>query len=179
RVRKIDRPTIEALEHTAPGACEGDSKALYNKLRSGEIFAAFSERERQVTWRRVLAASVDCLIPSLSTLFEDVKYIEGPLEALKRLVPPYRKDTISSELLGAYKDINQESDQAELNMRQAWMCAMRNSTDIPPPRRKKENVRRANPAFKESARALYEFASVLFRLGFNTDEIRDATQPSP
>src|SRR5690349_3603247 len=58
------------------------------------------------------------------------------------------------------------------------MCAMRTFTDIPPIRKKKENFRRANPAYKESPKAAYNLAALLFRLGFQTNQIHDAIHQS-
>ncbi len=109
-MQKIDRPTVRAVENTAPGACKKDREYLYKKVQSGEIFGAFGEQERQHLWENVLSASANCLIPSFHTFFEDLNYIEGPLESLKRLVPLSRRDAILSALQRAYKGRNQESD---------------------------------------------------------------------
>ncbi len=53
---------------------------------------------------------------------------------------------------------------------------MRNATDIPPVRKKKESVRRAHPAYKESAKAVHELASILHLLGFESEQILQTVQ---
>ncbi|KAK3305097.1 uncharacterized protein B0T15DRAFT_554948 [Chaetomium strumarium] len=120
-MQKIDRSTVKALQHTAPGCCKKDREDLWKKLQSGEIFSAFAEQERQIIWDRVLSASTTRLIPSLFTFFEDLNYLEGPLQSLKRLVPLSRKETISAALLRAYKDINQEPDQVKIQESESIM----------------------------------------------------------
>ncbi|KAB5549386.1 hypothetical protein GE09DRAFT_966245, partial [Coniochaeta sp. 2T2.1] len=197
-MRRIDPGTVRAVQHTAPGACSRDREDLYRKVQSGQIFGAFGEQERQSLWAGLVSASLTRLIPSLFTFFEDVNYLEGPLESLKRLVPPCRKETISSALLRAYKDVNQEPDQCiiqesdttfafvpgteadrvEIGVRQAWICSMRKSTEIPPQPKKKESIRRANPEYKESARAVHELASFLHLIGFESAEILHTIEQS-
>jgi hypothetical protein len=85
-MKKLDRHTVQAVELTAPGACRQDADHLYSELREGRIFGAFTEQEREAVWRQLLAVSTDRLIPSLSTFFEDVKYLRGPAASVKQLV---------------------------------------------------------------------------------------------
>jgi hypothetical protein len=75
-MQKVDRATVKALELTAPGACRADFQALYGKVRSGQILGAFSERDREDIWTRVLSATVDRLVPSLFSFFEDLNYLK-------------------------------------------------------------------------------------------------------
>jgi hypothetical protein len=82
---QVDRAMEKVLELTAPGACKADFQALYGKLRSGQIFGAFNEQDREDIWSRVLSASVDRLIPSLFSFFEDINYLKNVAEGVKRL----------------------------------------------------------------------------------------------
>src|SRR5438045_8324504 len=93
-MKKVDRATVKALELTAPGACRADAEVLYGKLRTGQIFGAFDEQEREAIWIEVLRVSTDYLIPSLYSFFEDLNYLKGIADCVKRLITP--KQTVSS-----------------------------------------------------------------------------------
>lgn len=43
----------------------------YGKLKSGKIFGASSEQDRETTWAEVCRRAKDRLVPSFSTFFED------------------------------------------------------------------------------------------------------------
>lgn len=106
-MRRIGRGMVKAMENTAPGACKKDRDDLYGKLQNGQILGAFNEQERIVIWNWIVSAIKDSLIPSFSTFFEDVNYLEGSGECLKRLVQRLRSVIIMSALLDAFTDVNQ------------------------------------------------------------------------
>ncbi|KAH7111361.1 hypothetical protein B0J11DRAFT_543704 [Dendryphion nanum] len=157
-MRKVDRATVKALELTAPGACRTDFLALHGKVRCGQILGAFSERDREAIWSRVLSTTVDRLVPSLFSFFEDLNYLRIIADSVKQLFPPLPRGTFSSAIEDAFSDTNhragqcviQESessdvfrlgslaDRVDLGARQIWMFAMRNYPQMPAvPKRKK------------------------------------------
>lgn len=73
--RKVDQATVESVELQAPWALTLDAKTLRGQVLGGEIFDCFHEQDRVQIWSRLQA--VDGLIPSLFTLFENVKYLKS------------------------------------------------------------------------------------------------------
>jgi hypothetical protein len=75
-MQKIDEASVKALELTAPGTCRADARVLYGKVKSGQIFGAFSEHDREAIWAEVRSCTTDRLIPS--SAFRGPKLAEGP-----------------------------------------------------------------------------------------------------
>jgi Protein of unknown function (DUF3723) len=197
-MRKVDRPTVKALELTAPGACRADFEALYGKLRKGQIFGAFDEQGREDIWGRVLSASTDRLIPSLFGFFEDLNYLKNVADCMKRLFPLPPRGTVSSALEDAFKDANhragqcvmQESestcvfrpgslaDRVDLGRRQMWIYAMRNYPQVPAEPKKKNLL--AKPTNEKADEIiLCEGAILASRLGYESEKIHSIAQRSP
>jgi hypothetical protein len=196
-MQKMDRSTVKALELTAPGACRADFQALYGKVRSGQILGAFSERDREDIWDRVLSATVDCLVPSLFSFFEDLNYLKNVADGVKRLFPLSSDDTVSSAMEEAYSDANHRADQCviqesesscvlrpgnladrvDLGRRQTWMFAMRDYPHMPAaPKRKKLSTKPI--AGKADEIVLCDFAILAHRLGYKSDPISSLTERS-
>ena len=193
-MRKVDRATVKALELTAPGACKADRDALYGQLKSGTIFGAFHEGDREEIWSNVLSVSTNRLIPSLFSFFQDVHYLEEPANCVKMLVKLSSRDTVSSALEDAFKDVNQtpgqcviqESelrfvsksgsrlDRLDSGCRQVWMSAFRNYLKMPTLPKGKNLL--AKPRSKPSSAATYDFAALAYRLGFESKQIQDLLQ---
>jgi hypothetical protein len=196
-MQKVDRTTVKALELTAPGACKADFQDLYGKVRKGKIFGAFDEEERECIWSRVLSASVDRLIPFLFSFFEDLNYLKNVADCMKRLIPLSPRGTVSSALEDAFSDANhragqcliQESEfscvfrpgslaeRVDLGRRQIWMCAMRGNPQMPAePKRK--NLSAKPIAGKADEIVLCEFATLAYRLGYESEPIHSLIQRS-
>ncbi|KAH7111262.1 hypothetical protein B0J11DRAFT_598641 [Dendryphion nanum] len=194
---KLDRATVKALELTAPGACRTDFKALIGKVRRGQILGAFSEGDREAIWSRVLSATVDRLVPSLFSFFEDLNYLRITANSVKQLFPPLRHGTVSSTIEDAFSDTNhragqcviQESessdvfrlgslaDRVDLGVRQIWMFAMRNYPQMPAvPKRKKFSTK--SVIGKGDETVLCEFATFAYRLGYESESIHSLIQRS-
>jgi hypothetical protein len=197
-MQKVDRATVKALELTAPGACRADFQALYGKVRSGQILGAFSERDREDIWSRVLSATVDRLVPSLFSFFEDLNYLKNVADGVKRLFPLSPRGTVSSAIEDAFSDANhragqcvvQESesscvfrpgslaDRVDLGRRQIWMFAMRDYPQMPA-EPKKKNLLTKPASEKADEIVLCEFAALASRLGYESERIRSLAQRSP
>jgi hypothetical protein len=190
-MKKLDIETVKAVELTAPGACEQDAIMLSRNLTKGCIFKAFDERERAHIKANILALSADRLIPSLHTFFEDINFMQGPAECVKRLV--------SRSLKNYFTDVNQDSqsckfqvsaskfetrsgtpaDRLDLGYRQTWIMAMREYRAIPSRGRKATGDRLAKAVTSTNEKTLCEFGALTYRLGFESDQIRDLVQRSP
>ena len=179
-MQKVDRATVRALELTAPGACRSDAQLLYGKLRSGQIFGAFSEQDRESIWSEVLAISKDRLIPSLFSLFEDINYLKRPSDCVKLLVQLSPRDSVSSALENIFSSrdttpgqcVIQDSeysftlrpgnlsDKLELGRRMTWIGAMRNHLGMPLGSNKKKKNQLAKPTATSDEAILFEFATL-------------------
>jgi hypothetical protein len=190
-MRKLDIETVKAMELTAPGACEQDAIMLSRNLTKGLIFKGFNDRERAHIRANILALSADRLIPSLHSFFEDINFIQGPAECVKRLV--------SRSLKNYFTDANQNSqscefqvsaskfetrpgtpaDRLDLGYRQTWIMAMREYRAIPSRGRKATGDRLAKAVTSANEKTLCKFGALAYRLGFESDQIRDLVQRSP
>lgn len=193
---KVNRADVKALELKAPGACTADRVSLYGQLRAGKILSAFTDQEREIIWTRILSASTDRLIPSLSSFFADVNYLQGPASCVKLLIELIPGETVSAGLERAFSDINQRtneciiqqsasafasipgtlSDRLEFGCRHIWINAMREYREMPT--RMEGDDLLAKPKSKLNAPILCEFASLAYRLGFESEKIRSLTRRS-
>jgi hypothetical protein len=190
-MKKLDVETVKAVELTAPGACEQDAVMLSRNLTKGLIFNGFNERERAHIRANILALSADRLIPSLHSFFEDINFIQGPAECVKRLVP--------RSLKNYFTNVNQDSrsckvqvsaskfdirpgtdvDRLDLGYRQTWIMAMREYRAIPSRGRKATGDRLAKATTNANEKTLCKFGALTYELGFESDQIRDLVQRSP
>ena len=196
-MRQIDKATVEALQGKAPGACRSDRDDLLAKLKSGQIFCNFSAEQREALWPKICAASCAQLIPSLFTFFEDRKFLACAAECMKKIVDPGPRDTIASRLEDMFTDAEQRSDRCviqtsdgsfgtiagdealrfDLGVRQLWLAAFRLYQDLPTDAHKKDRLAKARTRPDEGA--LYDFASLASRLGFESEKISNMLQASP
>ena len=163
-----------------------------DQILSGQIFSAFSATEREEIWGRVL--SVDGLVPSFHTLFQDIKFLNACADCFKRLIKLSRKDTVFTALHRIFSHANGGDQQTlievgesafitrsvdgadvfDLAYRQLWLFAMRNYHKLP--MREVEEAKKkdilAKPGVKRgNDKLLFGFASLAHRLGFESDEI--------
>jgi hypothetical protein len=170
-MKRLDRHTVKAVELTAPGACERDADRLHHEIRKGHIFGAFTVAERETIWEELRTVSVDRLVPSLFSFFEDVRYLRGPAARMRRLICGSGIDYAPRTLRQSFSGENQtdntcifqvsesqlearsgcREDQVELGIRQMWMSAMRGNV-------------------------LSRLAVLAHRLGFKTRPIQDSVQ---
>lgn len=195
-MRKLDRSSLEALQLTAPGACEKQARDLHARIRSGDILGAFTEAEREKIWSNIYDATIDYTVPSLHSFFEDRKYIEDAAHCIKRLIAVERHKTIRSALESAYPDVDDQgaeclvqvssssykmvaangADHFDLAYRQLWLYARRHFEDMPPER--EQIVAGYKPAGVDEM-VLFDFALFAHKLGFRTTEIKKLLQGNP
>jgi hypothetical protein len=160
------------------------------KVLGGQVFSAFSKREREQIWARL--EIFDGLIPSLFTFFRDITYLQLCVDCVKRLVyvprginstvPSYLRRRITYVRGGECRVVIQVAEdrfisrpgsleeRADLGIRQLYACAMRDYPDMPrepePGNRVKKSAVRANRA------VLRRLADLAARLGFVSEEIK-------
>ncbi|TGO07234.1 hypothetical protein BTUL_0306g00130 [Botrytis tulipae] len=194
RVNNFD---VKSLELKAPGYSTQDAQVLKGELLSGQIFSNFNQLEREAIWGEL--QSIDFLVPSLFTLFEDLKYLGACADSLKRLVRISRRDTVYSALQRKFRLANELSDQYaveisqstfvnrsipakdcfDIGYRQLWAFAMRNYKEIPPDTKKKKKDLLAKCGVEKADETmLSEFAALADRLGFASPEIQTLKQSS-
>ncbi|KAG9767157.1 hypothetical protein KCU88_g7485, partial [Aureobasidium melanogenum] len=187
---------VKELEGTAPGACRADARDLYRKLKAGKIFGAFNDQDREKIWAEVCRRTKDRLVPSFFTFFEDLNWLKGPADCVKRLIPISPDDTILYALEQyVFTGVNQQSghcliqkpdhtfvskpgteaDQMNLGVLQLFLIAMRNHLNMPAEPKKKNLLAKPRPK-KADPEVLHEFAAHAHRLGFESDEIRELTE---
>ena len=197
-MQKVDQATVKALESKAPRFSRLDAQALQGQLLSGRIFSAFSQQDREAIWNEL--CSIEGLIPSLFTFFEDVKYLQACVNCVMRLIKLSARDTVFTTLEDSFRDMNQISDQCviqeaysafaakpgmggdrfDLGYRQIWLYAMRHYRKMPvEPKKKKKDLLAKVGSGKADETVLCEFAALADRLGFESDEISALKQRSP
>lgn len=196
-MRLITREDVAALEGKAPGACSADSRLLLSRVVGGEIFKNFNRSRRDEMWSLVCKFSQQCLIPSLSTFFNDRKPLHDAVGSIKKLLDIGKSDFLIPSLQNSFTDANQEQDRCivqlsettfgsvagdadlrmDLAIRQLWLAAFRNYTALPAEVLKTSVV--ALPRTKSDISTLYDLASLASRLGFESDKIKAVLEALP
>ena len=194
-MRKLDYITVKALERKAPGTSVIDLAYLYGKIQKGAIFHNFSEQERNTIVDAL--RSVDGLVPSFDTFFEDFKCLRiwGQCAKILRKVPP--RGTVFTALEQSYDDSNQQVDECivqkaesvfttipgtvigrvDLGYRQLFLYIMRHHREMIPGSTKMELKGTKKPVEgihipeQVDQLAWCRFATLADRLGFASAEI--------
>ncbi|KAK1506518.1 uncharacterized protein CCOS01_16570 [Colletotrichum costaricense] len=180
-LKKIDPFTVQSVELRCPRFSAEDERVLRNAVLDGRIFGCFDESERIATWKTL--RSIESTIPSLSTFFNDVKYLELCAKWMKRLVAiPHDGLTVQTALTKAFKHSMKEGNlypiensnmdfsyrpveadaRFQLGLRQLWLFTMRNFRQLG-----------TNPGL------LPKLADLASKLGFDTSNIRSLKSVSP
>jgi hypothetical protein len=190
-MQMVDQATVKALELTAPKSSQRDAQELHGQLISGQIFGAFNLQDRELIWSQL--CTISGLIPSLFTLFEDLKYLQACAGSMTHLVEPTPRQTMRAALDNKFYGVSQVPDQCidqqarktsddwDLAYRQLWLYTMQHYRELPaPPKEKKKTKSRL--AKTRSAKAdevvLSEFAALTDRLGFQSEQISILKQRS-
>ena len=194
-MRKLDYITVKALERRAPGTSVTDLAYLYGEIQKGAIFHNFSEQERNTIVDAL--RSVDGLVPSFNTFFEDFKCLRiwGQCAKILKRVPP--RGTVFTALEQSYDDSNQQVDECivqkaesvfttipgtvigrvDLGYRQLFLYIMRHHREMIPGSTKMELKGTKKPVEgihipeQVDKLAWCRFATLANRLGFASAEI--------
>lgn len=183
-MRLVDRETVEALELRAPSASTLDYETIVSKLRSGKIFNAFEDEERNEIECRIMRCT-DHLIPSFHTFFKDVMYLKLLADCLQWLTALSSRDTlftsISDNLITGGQEVTIQVsekvyrtqpgsiyDQKDFGWRQLFAFAIRYHPKIPRPQLKSGL---AKPEFKKDMDVLRLYANLAKLLGYKSSKI--------
>lgn len=171
----LDNVTVKAVELMAPRHSKRDAQMLHGQLASGQIFAAFSPQDRDTIWSKLSTANG--LIPSLFTLFEDLKYLQACASSMRHLVEPSPGQTLPMALDEMFFGSTENWDLAH---RRLWLYAMAHYSKLPS--LPKKDTRKSRLAKAEKAKpdevVLSDFAALADQLGFQSDQISALKQRS-
>ncbi|KAH7379083.1 hypothetical protein BKA64DRAFT_243572 [Cadophora sp. MPI-SDFR-AT-0126] len=166
-MRMLDNVTVKAVELMAPRHSRRDAQKLHGQLASGQIFAAFNSEDRDAIWSRLRTASG--LIPSLFTLFEDLKYLQACAGSMRHLVEPAPGQTLFVALDDKFFGSTEDWDLA---YRRLWLYSMEYYSKLPaPPKDTKKNRLAKAGTTKPDEVVLSDFAALASQLGFQSDQI--------
>ena len=194
-MRKVDEPTVKALELKAPGSSTLDAQTIQRQLGGAQIFSAFSDQDRSQILERL--RRFKDLIPSLHTFFRNLCYWEACMDSMRHLITPPRGDTIFTAFEKQFTGVNQQegqvriqvdeanfifapgstADQVELGYRQIVAFAMRHFWEIPRTPEGKDVLRK--PRAKADKAVLRQYAELSIRLGFQSPEIEKLMENPP
>jgi hypothetical protein len=182
----------------APGASDRDLRTVEKVFNDGELFPGIEdERDRIVIWEKLKAFTY--LIPSLYTLFEDIKYLKAPAKALRKLFSK-TSDTVyqhmtQSLFLGrnqndhtyliqtseqSFREENgNPTDQVEFGYCQVWLYLWRHWTELVPECPRKDDSAPTPVPQKANVSKWFELATLAARLGFESDEINYLLSSDP
>ncbi|OCK73850.1 hypothetical protein K432DRAFT_311912, partial [Lepidopterella palustris CBS 459.81] len=190
-MKLIDSETIAALELRAPSFSR---ERLYLRalFEEGLLFKAITDKEsRENIWRNL--TTIQGLIPTLHTFFEDVKYLGPPAKVMKGLLGEAFQGTVDAALENCFSGINQTeghfrlqrsenkllwvqgsvADQVQFGNLTLWLFAMRYCFEMAGECPRKDRGSK-KPVAKEPNDALwYSLALLALELGYDSDRIRE------
>lgn len=136
--------------------------------------------------------SIDYLIPSLFTFFEDLKYLHACADCLKRLVKVSRRDTVRTALEWKFPYTEEAGDhyvievtesnivdrsgravnRVDLGYRQLWLFAIRHYREMPTDIKKRSKDLLAKAGIQRADKEiLLRMANLADRIEFVSDKI--------
>ncbi|KAH7119519.1 hypothetical protein B0J13DRAFT_513510 [Dactylonectria estremocensis] len=175
-IKKFDATDVKELELRCPRYSADDKAKIQSELDGGRIFRNFSQDERQAIW--AVVTSTDCIIPSLYTLFEDVKLLQACVESMKHIISPV-KETFNMALRASLTQGRMESEisadeeaRIALLIRDLWMIAMQNFRLLSQQLRgSPERLLAKVPPQRANEPKLARFARFADQSGFHSPEI--------
>ncbi|PTB40387.1 hypothetical protein M441DRAFT_459700 [Trichoderma asperellum CBS 433.97] len=190
---KIDIEDVQALELRCPQLCSRDAEDILKMINDGHIFRAFNQEERESIKHIIL--SIDYVIPSIGTFFQDVHLLEMCAASMRHIVTPFYKMTIRETLRrGFTPTIAVHSPQVtvspaieaptdgldpsfDLAMEQLWIYLVGVFQRMPPPNLGTGGRLLAGYLVKKpDVGVLSRVAKYAQKLGFKTPEIERLSQ---
>ncbi len=196
----FDRTTADFVQLRAPGTSSEDLNILGEHFEKGHLFSSLGDTsQRQMVWENL--QNITTLIPTLYTLFEDIKYLDEPAKIMRQLFGTNGKSTrtiredmyhkFSNECLedgeffiqvseNSYRRVECSSDgQFELGYLQLWLGVLRDWTKLGPGvPRKEPGEKKPLPQTPDPIR-WYKLAALARRSGFESDMIRQLLDQDP
>jgi hypothetical protein len=196
-MQHVNPATVEGLQLRAPGSSSNDLLALEEPFRQEKLFPGIKDQtERQAIWMRL--QNFPFLIPSLYTLFEDIKYLKAPAKIMRRLFPKTSK-TVYQAMTELFKARNQTEnryliqdsettfhqesgcriEQIEFGYRSVWLKTWRQWTELVPECPKKEDGKPTPQPQTPDPTKWYELAALAAKHGFESEQISHFTSLNP
>lgn len=145
--------------------------------------------------------TISCLIPSLKSFFDDIKYLHPSAKVLRQLLPPSKRHSIREGMWRIFTAGNlnngqwilqtgegekqyqymtgSASDQFEFSYQQLWLYAWRHWPELVPECPRKEEGKDTPMPQKPDPGKRYGIAKLAVKLGFESDEIRQLLLLNP
>ena len=191
----VDKETVESIQALAPGISTRDYNSIVVAMDSGLLFPLVKAPEQRHLILQNLQ-SLDCLIPSFFTFFENLKYLEPCCQIMKGLLKPQFRKSICQELFGSYwhpqsivieccdgdfkaKPRTTLEQDRDLAYWQLWLFAMRNFPQLTSVMPRKE-ARKKKPLIREPDPTVWHhFGGLAVRLSFRTKAAKDLQNQDP
>lgn len=191
----VDNQTVQQLELLAPAFSETDRDSVISLMSSDKIFAVVKELGvRQTILKNLL--SIPTMIPSLRTLFENLKYIEPCCKILRQLAAPRKKYTLRQELYAIWnRPVNlvlecgpndyrisprtTKTDDFNIAYKSLWLFTFRNFSDMTDAVPRKDRSKDKPVSTSPNLSYWHSLGKLAVQLGFQTEEaVRlDSMQP--
>ncbi|KAH6699447.1 hypothetical protein EV126DRAFT_342066 [Verticillium dahliae] len=187
----LDHETLRLLQLRAPGFSSHDLSLVSRYMYEGKVFTSVQSQDDR---KHILTnlQTLPCLIPSLHSFFQDIKYLHPPAKALRQLFPASKfsireamwriftgENLPENHWLLQTKEDEKEyrwisgtaSDQFEYSYQQMWLFAWRHWTELVPECPRKEEGKRTPVPQKPDPRTQHSMAKLASKLGFESEEI--------
>ncbi|KAI4270714.1 MAG: hypothetical protein LQ337_006513 [Flavoplaca oasis] len=115
-----DFRTVQLLQCRCPGLDKVDAKFVTEQMSQRNLFPSIDDVPTRTQIQESLL-KVPCLIPSLSTFFEDTKWLEPVAKVIRRLLPPSCKESNRRALFRKYTGLNYKRGTVQIQRRnQKW-----------------------------------------------------------
>ena len=193
----VDVKTLSCLELLAPAVSSRDKRVVNDLMAKKEIFPTLDTPQRALVLGKIM--TVTCLIPSLWSFFENLKYIEPCCQILKQLIPARKRDqkkSLRQAIYASYvrpQDLRLEISEGrnvsmtaislsvdrELSYQQLWLYAMRHFPEMTDFKPRKE-PRKEKPACTQSNPMLWQqFGALAEHLGFHNSQAKSLEIQDP
>jgi len=189
----VDASSVAKLQSLSPRHATADSLLISKLIDNNEVFTRVKDQESRNMLRRNLD-SLNTIIPSLQTFFEDMKYLEPCAKVLKALLPSKTKQSTYHGLMGsyfeppnllvehAYNDMRPHATKqrkATLAYQQLWLFAFRNFPLMTNFTTKKVCDKDKPLAVEPSPVIWQDFGSLALSLGFKTARASELSAQNP
>lgn len=193
----VDRVTVETLQLRAPGTSCKDLNILEKPFQEKVLFSDIQhQRDRSVVWMGLQGFIY--LIPSMYTLFEDIKYLRAPAKVMRQLFSK-TSETCFDAMTAIFTGRNQKDhtyliqtsersfreekgqsvDQIKFGYHVAWLYLWRHWTDLGPDCPRKDDGEPTPMPRGSSITKWFELANLVTSLGFESDEISQILSSDP
>jgi hypothetical protein len=196
-MQSTDRATVELLQLRAPGFSQHDLSALETPFKARKLFPLIqNQQHRSEIWNN-LQKEIR-IIPSLWSLFEDIKFLKGPAKIMRHLSAKTELTTYRA-MENIFTACNQKDDELVLQSSekffrsekgdsvdqfkfgywQLWLLTWRHFTKLGQECPKKEDGE-DTPLLEEPDPAVWHwFGTLADKLGFESDQISELISLDP